>query len=697
MDDFLAGQCSRCGRRRADTPISDSRVAGIGYRTSAASAREAFAPCLASLRAANGCAPLQAEGSPEWADWCEHVTGQRCHGCFPVVSAAWLLRNPRLLRHDAMPREAFVPHTRCDVVLFVSHRWESPARPDVRGRQALFLRLFLAARLDPHELPRVGIWYDYSVLPQKPLRAREQAAYAALLPRIPEIQARSHTLVCGDVDGIRDYAARGWCLLEYHGGTPVSAEYASGEIPYRVALGHAVARDEAAAVLHALAYVVLRHVSLEEAPWRCPGCGTAELDSRELKEGHRCLAEGEVDPEIRDAWARLDQIEAVTRTAGVSGTLPEYQRALLRRRGITWREMRVDFEWARHCGECRGAADAVQDRRATMEEAEVMRTELSLCRDKSRRLLLHVDALDPPAVDDAALERAASWLGLACTERADVAFVMRLMAQRADRLLTELASPSLVERNGATAAHHAAKWQDLPMLTRLVARNPHLLDARDSTGWTLLHYAVFGCDQEPSAVVDWLLGVRPGLVRATGTAGDPPIAIAVRKAGEITVRALLDHAPELAAHAARGDESLLHLAAWHRNRESSVRVARVLLDRLPALVDRRDVEGRSVLHAAARTANVPLARLVAGIRPSLASVRDRWGDAPLHSAIDPNVAGLGVDARVAEMVRFLVQAAPGMVETVGGDGLTPLQLAEGEGPARAAVVEFLRALLRSDG
>src|SRR6185436_4242309 len=218
---------------------------------------------------------------------------------------------------DSMPREAFIPHTRCDVILFVSHRWESPARPDPRGRQALFLRLFLAARLAPHDLARVGIWYDYSVLPQAPRLAREQAAYAALLPRIPEIQARSHTLVCGDLEGIRDYAARGWCLLEYHGGTAVSADYASGGIPYRYALGHAVARDETASVLHALAYVILRHLSLDETPWQCPGCGTKELDSSVLKAAHRCLPDGEVDPAIRAAWVHLDQIEAVARTTGV--------------------------------------------------------------------------------------------------------------------------------------------------------------------------------------------------------------------------------------------------------------------------------------------------------------------------------------------------------------------------------------------
>ncbi|HEX8830270.1 MAG TPA: hypothetical protein VF705_03840, partial [Longimicrobium sp.] len=455
MDDFLAGQCSRCGRRRADTPISDAKVAGIGYRESAGSARAAFEPCLASLQAANGSAPLDGAGRPGWAEWCEHVIGQPCHGCVPVVTAAWLLRHPHLLRHDAMPREAFVPHTRCDVVVFVSHRWESLAQPDVRGRQALFLRLFLAARLAPHELDRVGIWYDYSVLPQGPRAAREQAAYAALLSRIPEIQARSHTVVCGDFDGIRDYAARGWCLLEYHGDTTVGSDYASGEIPYRQALGHAVARDEAAAVLHALAYVVLRHVSLDETPWQCPRCGRQELDCSELKAAHRCLADGGPDPAVLAAWECLDQIEAVTRTAGVLDALPEYLRVLLRRRADSWLELRVDFEWARHFGECRGAHDPAGDRRSSMEETEVLRRVLSLCRDKSRQLLLGVDAIKARNSDDAVLEQAAAELGLAFTERADLAVVMRLMSRRADRLLDELASPRLVDRNGATAAHRA--------------------------------------------------------------------------------------------------------------------------------------------------------------------------------------------------------------------------------------------------
>ena len=492
MDDFFADRCDRCGRRHDETLISDTKAAGIGYREAAASARAAFEPCVARLLDPKRVASLDTVGRPEWADWCEHVIGERCHGCFPVVSAAWLLDHPRLLRHEEMPGEAFIPHTGCDLILFVSHRWESAARPDVRGRQALFLRLFLAARLAPHEVARVGIWYDHSVLPQQPRPPREQAAYAALLPRIPEIQARCHTVVCGDLDGIADYASRGWCLLEYHGGAEVSADYASGEIPYRHALGHAVARDEEAAVLHALGYAILRHVVLDEAPWQCPRCGRTELDSGALKAAHLCLSEGEVDPEIATAWARLDQVEAVTRTDGVFDTLPEYLRALLRRRGRSWLEMRIDFEWALHRGECRGTPDPVAERQATMEETEVLRRELSLCHDKSRQLLLGVGGMEGRATGEAGLERIAAKLGLACTERADVALVMRMMAGRAERILDELASPELVDRNGATAAHHAAKWQDLPMLTRLVERNPALLDARDGSGWTLLHYAVFG-------------------------------------------------------------------------------------------------------------------------------------------------------------------------------------------------------------
>jgi hypothetical protein len=105
------------------------------------------------------------------------------------------------------------------------------------------------------------------------------------------------------------------------------------------------------------------------------------------------------------------------------------------------------------------------------------------------------------------------------------------------------------------------------------------------------------------------------------------------------------------------------------------------------------VEGGSVLHAAARTANVPFAQLVAGIRPPLASARDTWGDAPLHVAIAPHVAGVGADTRVLEMVRFLVQRAPEMVNTVGGDGFTPVELALNEGSARAEVVDLLRGCL----
>ena len=77
-----------------------------------------------------------------------------------VLRADWLVqRRPcEWVRCQELPPEALVPHTGCEFVYFVSHRWEAKNHPDPRNEQALLLALFLVARFTPDELTRVGLW-----------------------------------------------------------------------------------------------------------------------------------------------------------------------------------------------------------------------------------------------------------------------------------------------------------------------------------------------------------------------------------------------------------------------------------------------------------------------------------------------------------------------------------------------------------
>jgi hypothetical protein len=685
-EDFVSGQCNCCGMRRSQMSISAAGTTSIGYYEMAVSARKAFEAFRNGLQSPEGCQPIASVASPLVAAWCQTITGRFSFGSYPVVNAKWLVENPTLLALQSMPAEAFVPRTDCSGLLFVSHRWESVTQPDPGGCQSLFLRLFLASRLSDAELVNVGLWYDYSVVPQEPLSDAEAGVLQALLPLIPEIQAAAHTLLCGTVDSIESYSRRAWCLIEYYCGAPVENDFAFGRVSYRQALSHAVATDVTAAVLQSLAYVTLQYVSTEEGTWQCPKCGGAELINSQLEEDHQCLPDGSIDNNILAAWARLDRIESVVHTARVFDKLPEYVQLLLRSRRKSWLEMMMDFNWAHHCGHCRGVAGALVNRKMRQDANEVLKAQLELCQNKCRRFLL--DTRGETAPVGPILGAEAQKLGVECTKAADTPLVMQLMWLRAADVLRQLVDPGLVDENGETAAHRAAHWQDLALFSLLAERNPALLNMRDRTGGTVLHSAVFGSTGDDCAVTQWLIEARPDLVRECNDVGEPPIVLAVQYCDVRVVEMLLQRAPELVRYIGRDGNSLLHMDAWN-DQERSLEIARLLLDRAPELIDRRNHQNETVLYTAARTANAVLVRLILRVRPALSEQCDADGDTALHAAIDPAVGGPDVQIRVLEIVRRLVEVAPRLTTTPGSDGRTVIEMATEEAQISRAVRDLL--------
>ena len=95
-------------------------------------------------------------------------------------------------------------------VLFVSHRWEEPSRPDVNGVQLLAIKEYL----EKH--PEIKwVWSDYSSMPQKiggidARTQKERAKFQLMLECITNLYLTAQVLIL--LDG--SYASRFWTLTE---------------------------------------------------------------------------------------------------------------------------------------------------------------------------------------------------------------------------------------------------------------------------------------------------------------------------------------------------------------------------------------------------------------------------------------------------------------------------------------------------
>ena len=95
-------------------------------------------------------------------------------------------------------------------ILFVSHRWEEPGRPDVNGVQLEAIQAYLK---DHEEIK--WIWFDYSSMPQKiggiDKRTREEKAeFQLMLKCVTDLYLTAQVLIL--LDG--SYASRFWTLTE---------------------------------------------------------------------------------------------------------------------------------------------------------------------------------------------------------------------------------------------------------------------------------------------------------------------------------------------------------------------------------------------------------------------------------------------------------------------------------------------------
>jgi hypothetical protein len=183
---------------------------------------------------------------------------------FQVLPASHLFRAGHFARRQEIDTEWMRPE-QCWLLIFVSHRWETLRHPDPAGRQWRTLaklvsdlcdlwdalgtddahqRIRLVPRLDQHGIAqaavlfsrlnppegasapgpdtparaflpdRIGIWYDYACMPQRPWTPGEEEEFRAGLLALPRLFGSEHVILLALREAGDDYGSRGWCLAE---------------------------------------------------------------------------------------------------------------------------------------------------------------------------------------------------------------------------------------------------------------------------------------------------------------------------------------------------------------------------------------------------------------------------------------------------------------------------------------------------
>ena len=208
---------------------------------------------------------------------------ERIAATFHVLAGDELLRFDRLPRHQEIRESARWPRVEEPplVLLFLSHRWETPDHPDPDGRQQAAIRMLIqriavvaeamwcerverlrlvpsldregdlqaqaivrrmlgwgpgadkaaaaeakrqlaAASARDREAPgafqtwlisRIGVWIDYSCMPQRPFSAVEEVEFRQTLGLLDRLVASSTLLALRNSGD--DYTTRGWCAGEF--------------------------------------------------------------------------------------------------------------------------------------------------------------------------------------------------------------------------------------------------------------------------------------------------------------------------------------------------------------------------------------------------------------------------------------------------------------------------------------------------
>jgi hypothetical protein len=184
---------------------------------------------------------------------------------FYILKASDLLRMESFQRRQDLEVGPLAPEN-CHLLLFISHRWEGTDHPDPSGRQLAALKslvlsicdacdalsaesaderlrllptlsrygvlqaILLVTRLSSSLLSvasaianrsarkwlpdHIGLWYDFTCLPQEPRTANQEREFQEALLALPKLLLSDEISLVAIRDEGDDYETRGWCFAE---------------------------------------------------------------------------------------------------------------------------------------------------------------------------------------------------------------------------------------------------------------------------------------------------------------------------------------------------------------------------------------------------------------------------------------------------------------------------------------------------
>ena len=168
------------------------------------------------------------------------------------------------------------------------------------------------------------------------------------------------------------------------------------------------------------------------------------------------------------------------------------------------------------------------------------------------------------------------------------------------------------------AIHNAAKAGDLDSVKKLLTADTSLLNRKDKSGLTPLHYA----SSKSLEVVTYLIE-KGANVNAKSKNGTTPLYSCARFGQTIIAKFLLEHGADINARSDGG--SPLHQAVYRSPKE----LVELFLSYKPDLTI-TDKEGQTVMHVAAVWNNYEIYPLLIAAGGNI-NAKDNAGNTPLHS------------------------------------------------------------------
>jgi hypothetical protein len=153
-------------------------------------------------------------------------------------SPSWIERRQPFPKCQDLAEDAFINASECSAVWFVCHRWSSSGHPDVEiesdqvNQQLQTIVRFLQQHREKYcrccrirsqcsehsgsklSTDRVGLFYDFMSLPQKPRSEQQEHIFQEGLKELDCIATQGNFLALSSPHKVAEFLHRGWCYVE---------------------------------------------------------------------------------------------------------------------------------------------------------------------------------------------------------------------------------------------------------------------------------------------------------------------------------------------------------------------------------------------------------------------------------------------------------------------------------------------------